>query len=77
MLGRRTTRWPRSSCGRSFRDFAALTPEGARDEVARLDVEHGWRRGTVWAELDQAPLAFALEQLVALGELTQQPLVVQ
>ena len=33
-----------------------------------------WRRGTVWADLDLAPLAFALEQLVALAELTTQPL---
>ena len=57
-----------------LRDFESLTPEGARSEVARLDAEHGWRRGTVWADLDQAPLAFALEQLVALGELTAKPL---
>ena len=57
-----------------LRDFEALTPDGARNEVVRLDREHAWRRSTVWAELDQAPLAFALEQLVALGELTKQPL---
>jgi hypothetical protein len=57
-----------------LRDFAVLTPDGARNEAARLDAEHDWRRSTVWADLDQAPLAFALEQLVALGELTIQPL---
>jgi len=57
-----------------LRDFAVLTPEGARKEATQLDAEHGWRRSTVWADLDQAPLAFALEQLVALGELTKQPL---
>ena len=57
-----------------LRDFGVLTPEGARKESVQLDGEHGWRRGTVWADLDQAPLAFALEQLVALGELTQHPL---
>jgi hypothetical protein len=55
-------------------DFNVLTPEGARKEVAQLDGEHGWRRSTVWADLDQAPLCFALEQLVALGKLTQHPL---
>jgi hypothetical protein len=55
-------------------ELEALTPEGARDEVARLDAEHGGRRGTVWAKLDQAPLAFALERLTVLGELTKQPL---
>jgi hypothetical protein len=53
-----------------LRDFEALTPDGARSEAVQLDTEHGWRRSTVWADLDQAPLAFALEQLVALGEVT-------
>jgi hypothetical protein len=57
-----------------LREFAVLTPEGARKEAAQLDADHGWRRSTVWADLDQAALAFALEQLVALGELTKQPL---
>jgi hypothetical protein len=57
-----------------LRDFNVLTPEGARNETSQLDGEHGWRRSTVWADLDQAPLSFALEQLVALGELTQHPL---
>jgi hypothetical protein len=56
-----------------LRDFKALTRDGARNEVARLEAEHGWRRSTVWADLDQAPLAFALEQLVALDELTIRP----
>ncbi len=56
-----------------LRDFAVLTPEGARKEATQLEAEHGWRRSTVWADLEQAPLAFALEQLVALGELTNQP----
>lgn len=59
-----------------LRDFDSLTPEGARNEAVRLDAEHGWRRATVWADLEQAPLAFALEQLVALGELTTQALAV-
>jgi len=57
-----------------LRGFAALTPEGARKEISRLERDHGSRRGTVWADLEQAPLAFALEQLVALGEITTQPL---
>ncbi|MDT7761679.1 MAG: hypothetical protein QOC63_1099 [Mycobacterium sp.] len=57
-----------------LRDFEALTAAGARKEVLRLDDEHAWRRSTVWADLDQAPLAFALEQLVVLSELTAQPL---
>jgi hypothetical protein len=57
-----------------LRDFEALTAEGARSEAVRLDAEHAWRRSTVWADLDMAPLAFALEQLVAVAELTAQPL---
>ena len=57
-----------------LRDFEALTAEGARQEALRLDAEHAWRRSTVWADLGLAPLAFALEQLVALAELTAQPL---
>ena len=57
-----------------LRDFEVLTAEGARKEAARLDAEHAWRRGTVWADLDLAPLAFALEQLALLAELTAQPL---
>lgn len=57
-----------------LRDFEALTPEGARKEAALLDADHSWRRRTVWADLDMAPLAFALEQLVVLAEMTAQPL---
>ncbi len=57
-----------------LREFEALTPEGARKEAARLDGDHAWRRRTVWAKLDRAPLAFAVEQLAVLAELTAQPL---
>lgn len=57
-----------------LRDFEALTPEGARKEALRLDAEHAWRRSTVWADLGQAPLALALEQLVVVAEVTAQPL---
>jgi hypothetical protein len=55
-------------------DFGVLTAEGARGEAVALDAEHAWRRGTVWADLGLAPLAFALEQLAALAEVTAQPL---
>jgi hypothetical protein len=53
-----------------LRDFDALTSEGARQEAARLDTEHTWRRRTVWAHLGLAPLAFAVEQLALLAERT-------
>ncbi len=55
-------------------DFGHLTREGARNEVVRLNEEHGRRRATVWADLGDAPLAFALEQLLALSEVTATPL---
>lgn len=55
-------------------DFSTLTPAGACTEVTRLDIEHSWRRRTVWAQLGLAPLAFALEQLVALAEVASTPL---
>ncbi len=57
-----------------LRDFDVLTVEVARNEVVRLEAEHVARRRTVWADLDLAPLAFALEQLVLLAEITTQPL---
>lgn len=47
-----------------------LIEAGAREEVVRLDAEHAWRRGTVWAALGLAPLAFAVEQLALLAERT-------
>lgn len=55
-------------------DFAALTAEGARKEAAALEDAHAWRRGTVWAALNRAPLAFAVEQVARLAELTSKPL---
>ncbi|HXB64481.1 MAG TPA: BREX-1 system phosphatase PglZ type B [Solirubrobacteraceae bacterium] len=54
--------------------IAELTPEQARGETERLDAEHAWRRGTVWADLDRSPLAFAIEQLAHLAELAARPL---
>jgi hypothetical protein len=57
-----------------LQDFAVLTPEGARKEAGRLEVAHSWRRSTVWADLELAPLAFALEHLARLANLTAQPL---
>lgn len=55
-------------------NFAVLTAESARKEAPALDAEHARHRGIVWADLGHAPLAFALEQLVALAELAAQPL---
>jgi hypothetical protein len=49
----------------------ATAPAGqAREAIASLWDAHRDRRNWVWAKLDRAPLAFALEQLHRLAELT-------
>lgn len=53
-----------------LRDFEGLTAAGARQQALYLDAEHAWRRGTVWADLGLAPLAFATEQLALVAERT-------
>jgi hypothetical protein len=58
----------------SLQAVAPLTAGGAREQATRLEAEHSWRRGTVWADLDLAPLAFAVEQVALLAEITTQPL---
>ena len=67
--GRRTTRWPRTSSAITCATSTCSPSKARRKEIAALEVEHAARRGTVWADLDLAPLAFALEQLVLLAEL--------
>jgi hypothetical protein len=57
-----------------LQDFSGLPAEGARKSARALEKEHAWRRRTVWASLDQAPLAFVLEHLLLLADLTTQPL---
>jgi hypothetical protein len=59
---------------KQLRDFAVLTADGARKQARELDREHSARRRTVWADLGMAPLAFAVEQLAALAEVTARPL---
>ena len=44
-------------------------PKTITNGIAELEKFHGKRRGWVWAELDQAPLAFALKHLATLAEL--------
>ncbi len=45
----------------------------ARKKLHALEAEHGERRGWVWAELGQSPLALALVPLTALAEATAKP----
>jgi predicted HTH transcriptional regulator len=48
-----------------------LPAHEARKRVVDLDKRHGQRRALVWAELDEAPLAQALQPLRLVAELTQ------
>lgn len=72
--------WPQDNEGaedqlrKQLFGFEAVTAEAARKAAIRLDEEHAWRRATVWAELDLSPLAFAVEQLARLSEVTAKPL---
>jgi len=50
-----------------LRDLVALTAAGARDEIARLEQTHRARRGSVWAQLGQSPLALAMEHVAELA----------
>lgn len=54
-------------------DLAALTPNGGRNELAKLESDHRARRGSVWADLDATPLANALEHLAAVATSTSEP----
>ncbi|WP_129664641.1 BREX-1 system phosphatase PglZ type B [Phytoactinopolyspora endophytica] len=51
-------------------DLRGAPPGTARDRIATLWHEHGERRNWVWARIDRAPLAFALEHLHRLAQLT-------
>lgn len=54
----------------SLAQLASASSGKAREGIGRLWTEHAPRRHWVWAKLDRAPLAFALEQLHSLAELT-------
>jgi hypothetical protein len=58
----------------AFSALADETPALARARVRALEDESRGRRGWVWAELDQSPLAFAAEQLALLADVTARPL---
>jgi len=58
----------------SLRGIGDLTAAQARREVERLEEKHARRRGSVWAQLERSPLAFALEQLLRLARETAEPL---
>jgi len=45
-------------------------PHEAREKIPKLDKMHRDRRGLVWSELGESPLAMALEHLTSLAEIT-------
>ena len=51
-----------------------LTSPLARERIIALEEIHGPRRGLVWAELEMAPLAMALKNLVHLANVTKHKL---
>ncbi len=68
--------WPQDnesaedSLGVALGGLADSAPAEARAVILRLEAEHRDRRNWVWARLDRAPLAFAIEHLARLAELT-------
>jgi len=54
--------------------LAEVPAHEARTKIADLEEQHGRRRSLVWAELDDAPLACALEHLATVAEVTQSSL---
>jgi hypothetical protein len=54
--------------------LAGSAPHAAVKEIAVLEERHGQRRGWVWADLDEAPLALALDPLVTLARVAGQEL---
>ena len=55
-------------------NMAKLTPHEARDKIIDTENEHAVRRHSVWAELNEAPLAVALKSLATLATVTKQSL---
>ena len=53
-----------------------LTDAKAREKILALEKEHADRRDLVWAELGEAPLAIALENLAVLADLSSNSLAV-
>ena len=54
----------------ALRNLRDANQSNAREVIMRLEEEHGERRSWVWADLGESPLAFALQPLAHLAELT-------
>ncbi len=56
---------------KALEDIASMKPADGRHRLQQLEVEHGMRRGWVWARLGMAPLASALQHLALLAQRTE------
>ena len=80
LFGAQAGRWPQvndaaeDALREALLKVGGLPAEEAAPQLARLDAEHGPRRGTAWAARGRAPLAVALDALVRLGGVTDRPL---
>lgn len=54
--------------------LAGASPKESRCRILDLEVRHKNRRGSVWAELGEAPLALALENIAVLAQITGESL---
>ena len=50
--------------------LGSLPAHEARKKLLEIEERHGRRRSLVWAELGEAPLAYALESLATLAQVT-------
>src|SRR5436190_7320465 len=49
-------------------NLKTVPPAEIHDRLTELEQRHGHRRSWVWARLDRAPLALALQHIAALAE---------
>jgi hypothetical protein len=63
--GESSLRYALAACG-------PMMPDQARDEIAKIEREHGVRRNWLWARMGQAPLATALEFLAKVAVSSKQ-----
>ncbi|WP_108311676.1 BREX-1 system phosphatase PglZ type B [Limnohabitans parvus] len=63
--GESSLRYALAACG-------PMMPDQARDEIAKIEKEHGVRRSWLWARMGQAPLATALEFLAKVASASKQ-----
>ena len=52
---------------------APQSPQDAREQIGKMEKEHGERRGWVWAALGHASLACSLEHLAEIAKVTATP----